>query len=759
MKSLLREFDEQAQKAIVVAESLSFDFGHQNVGSEHLLLSILKKDNIVSRKLKDYGITYDSFRQEVVKIIGVGNSESDYFVYTPLLKKVIENSIILSKEQGNKEVTLECLFLSLLDEGEGVAVRILLSFNVDIDTFYDEINKSKKIRKNKKNLLVDEYGLNLNNEVIANNIDPVIGRENEVQRVIEILCRRTKNNPLLIGDAGVGKTAVIEEIARKIVDGEVPNKLLNKRVVSVSMASLVSGTKYRGEFEERVTKLLNEIEEVNDVIVFIDEIHTLVGAGGAEGAIDASNILKPALARGKINVIGATTTEEYKKFIENDKALSRRFQTVIIDEPNNEKVTDILMKLKPIYEKYHKVVIDDEIIKLIVKLSDKYLYNRKNPDKAIDVLDEVCAKVAIKEDEFSKRSNYYKGLLKTIKTLKNNAVLNSKFEEALYLREEEMKLESCINKLDVKIMKTPKEKKVTKDIVAEVIKSKGRVPVYEILKPTFVVKELMDTLKKSVIGQDAAIKVLTDATRGIIYGYKYDNKPLSFLFVGPTGVGKTLLAKEYHKFLFGNNNIIRLDMSEYREEYSVSKIIGSPPGYVGYENKNNLLEEVKNRPYSVILLDEVEKAHPAVLNLFLQIMDEGMIKDSSGNTFRFDNTIIIMTSNAGASSQNIGFLNNSSQNKDSLNKYFSLELLNRIQNIIYFNKLNENDIKLIIEMLFNKFSENVSFDSKKISPELILNVINKSEYEKFGARKLEKIIFSEIENLLFDDNNSKVAIN
>lgn len=756
---MFSKFDEEVRKILLNSNKEMSLLKHPYVGSEHLLLSILKKDNIVSRKLKDYGITYDSFRQEVVKIIGVGNSESDYFVYTPLLKKVIENSIILSKEQGNKEVTLECLFLSLLDEGEGVAVRILLSFNVDIDTFYDEINKSKKIRKNKKNLLVDEYGLNLNNEVIANNIDPVIGRENEVQRVIEILCRRTKNNPLLIGDAGVGKTAVIEEIARKIVDGEVPNKLLNKRVVSVSMASLVSGTKYRGEFEERVTKLLNEIEEVNDVIVFIDEIHTLVGAGGAEGAIDASNILKPALARGKINVIGATTTEEYKKFIENDKALSRRFQTVIIDEPNNEKVTDILMKLKPIYEKYHKVVIDDEIIKLIVKLSDKYLYNRKNPDKAIDVLDEVCAKVAIKEDEFSKRSNYYKGLLKTIKTLKNNAVLNSKFEEALYLREEEMKLESCINKLDVKIMKTPKEKKVTKDIVAEVIKSKGRVPVYEILKPTFVVKELMDTLKKSVIGQDAAIKVLTDATRGIIYGYKYDNKPLSFLFVGPTGVGKTLLAKEYHKFLFGNNNIIRLDMSEYREEYSVSKIIGSPPGYVGYENKNNLLEEVKNRPYSVILLDEVEKAHPAVLNLFLQIMDEGMIKDSSGNTFRFDNTIIIMTSNAGASSQNIGFLNNSSQNKDSLNKYFSLELLNRIQNIIYFNKLNGNDIKLITEMLFNKFSENVAFDSKKISPELILDVINKSEYEKFGARKLEKIIFSEIENLLFDDNNSKVAIN
>ena len=306
--------NEKANDAINIAIKCAQEFGHTYVGSEHLLLSILKKANIVSRKLKDYGITYDSFRQEVVKIIGVGNSESDYFVYTPLLKKVIENSIILSKEQGNKEVTLECLFLSLLDEGEGVAVRILLSFNVDIDTFYDEINKSKKIRKNKKNLLVDEYGLNLNNEVIANNIDPVIGRENEVQRVIEILCRRTKNNPLLIGDAGVGKTAVIEEIARKIVDGEVPNKLLNKRVVSVSMASLVSGTKYRGEFEERVTKLLNEIEEVNDVIVFIDEIHTLVGAGGAEGAIDASNILKPALARGKINVIGATTTEEYKKF-------------------------------------------------------------------------------------------------------------------------------------------------------------------------------------------------------------------------------------------------------------------------------------------------------------------------------------------------------------------------------------------------------------------------------------------------------------
>lgn len=751
------KFDEEVRKILLGAKKEMQLFKHPYIGTEHLILSIIKRSNFVANLLKEYNVTYESFYNEVINLVGYGNKDTDLFIYTPLLKKVIENSIIVSKEKNLKEVNLTSLFISLLEEGEGVAIRIFLSMGVDIDKLYEDVNLMKKHKKAKNKLLIDEFGVNLNKKVIDGELDPVIGRDDEVLRVIEILCRRTKNNPLLVGDAGVGKTAIVEELSRKIVNGEVPAKLINKRVVSLSMANLVSGTKYRGEFEERVTKMLKEVEESNDVIIFIDEIHTLVGAGGAEGAIDASNILKPALARGKVNIIGATTTSEYKKFIEEDKALSRRFQNVLIEEPSCDKVYDILSKIKPIYEDYHGVSISNDILKLIIKLSDKYLYNRHQPDKSIDILDEVCSKVSIIEDDISKKSSYYKNLLKTIKELKNEAIINNKFDEAIYLREEEAKLESCINKLDIKLMKRKDKKEVTSDMVATVVKLKSNIPVYEFEKSIDVINNLRKSLLSVVIGQNEAVEKICSSTRKMFMGIKYDKRPISFLLIGPSGVGKTLLAKEYNRLMFGDNNIIRVDMSEYKEEHSISKIIGSPPGYVGYQNKSTLLEEIKDKPHSVILLDEVEKAHPSVLNLFLQILDEGKIKDSMGTVFRFDNNVIIMTSNAGSDVKNIGFDNSKVDSLDSIKNSFSLEFINRIDNVILFNKLTYDDVfvitKNLLDSIIVKLGIKYAYDDRFID-----EVIKESMYEKFGARKIEKVIMNKLDSYLFSEVEDNMVV-
>ena len=755
---MFSRFSEEVRKVLLGAKKEMQSLKHSYVGTEHLVLSILKKNNIISDRFKSYGISYDTFKKEVINVMGIGNKENEWFIYTPLLKKVIENSIILSKEKNSKEVTLDILFLSLIEEGEGVAYRLFIKLGIDVDSFFEDLNQNRRFKKQKNKLIIDEFGINLNKKVIDDEIDPVIGRDDEVNRVIEILCRRTKNNPLLIGDAGVGKTAIVEELARRIVNGNVPIKLQNKRIISVSMASLVSGTKYRGEFEERIIKMLKEVEEVNDVIIFIDEIHTLVGAGGAEGAIDASNILKPALARGKVNIIGATTTMEYKKFIEDDKALSRRLQTVVIEEPDDEKVYNILKKIKPIYEDFHNVIIEDDILRLIISLSNKYLYNRKQPDKSIDILDEVCSKVSIVEDSISKKTNSFKNLLKNIKSLKNDAIINSNFDQALSLREEELKLESKINKLDIKMMKNSKKRKVSSEMVAEVIKAKSNIPVYELLPSDSVVKDLKKFLESKVIGQNVAINVLCNYMKKVMLGFKYNKKPLSFLFVGPTGVGKTFLVKEFNNFLFGEDNLIRLDMSEFGEEYSISKIIGSPPGYVGYQDKSSVLEDIKDRPHSILLLDEIEKAHPKVLNLFLQILDEGKIKDSSGNIFRFDNNIIIMTSNAGYNISNIGFDNNNFLNKDkNIQKNFSLEFINRIEKIIYFNKLGYDDIKKIVINVFDNVNKKVNINYK-YNDDIIESIIKDCEYDIYGARKIERIVFDRIDSYIVSRFDSKVGI-
>ena len=477
---MFSKFTEEARKVLIRAKKEMTELKHPYVGSEHLLLAILKdKNSSITKKLNLYGLEYEKFKKEIINIVGVGSEVNEWYLYTPLLKKVIEDAMIESKEQ-NTEVTVELLFSSLINEGEGIAIRIMLSMDIDIDKIMEEFNnKNNKKIKSKKKLMIDEFGYDMNKKALQKELDPVIGREEEIERIIEILCRRTKNNPLLIGEAGVGKTAIVEEVAKKITEGIVPSKLKQKRIVSISMSSLVAGTKYRGEFEERITKMLKELENDTNVIIFIDEMHTLVGAGGAEGAIDASNILKPILARGKLKVIGATTTEEYKKFVEDDKALARRFQTIIVEEPDCKKTKDILLNLKPIYEGFHNVIISNDIIDIIVELSNKYIYCRKQPDKAIDVLDEVCAKVSISKDRKLEQLNSLYNELNDITDLKNRAIIEQKFLVASDLRKKEKVIESKINKIEEREMYKKIPRKVTKAKVIEVINLKSKIPVYE----------------------------------------------------------------------------------------------------------------------------------------------------------------------------------------------------------------------------------------------------------------------------------------
>ncbi len=766
---MFSKFSEEARRVLAGAKKEMSNLKHPYVGSEHLILSILNnKNSSITKKLLEYNLTYNKFKEEIINIIGVGSEANSWFLYTPLLKRVIEEAIIDSKENNDNEVTTEHLFLAMLEEGEGVAIRIMISMGINIDELYNDFSAKTTIRKSKtkKKLLIDEFGYDMNKKVLANEVDPVIGRDEEVERMVEILCRRTKNNPLLIGEAGVGKSALVEELSRRIVVGNVPLKLKNKRIISIAMSSLVSGTKYRGEFEDRITKILKEVETDDSVIMFIDEIHTLVGAGGAEGAIDASNILKPSLARGKIKVIGATTVSEYKKFIEDDRALARRFQTVMIEEPTKDKVYDILYNLRPIYESFHGVKIEDDMLKMIVDLSDKYIYDRKQPDKAIDILDEVSSKVSISKDNKLAKLDYYKTILKDIIQNKNDAIIISDFSKAAILKEEEKKLEDKINKLEYKQMVKKDIKMVTKEMIAEVIKLKTKIPVYELISDSNDnLKKLESSLKQSIIGQDMAIKTLCIITKRIRLGFKDNNRPVSLLLVGPTGVGKTYMVKEYNKVLFNEDNLIRLDMSEYKEEHTISKIIGSPPGYVGFQNKNTVLDEIKNKPHGIILLDEIEKAHSSVINLFLQILDEGKIKDSAGNIHRFDNNMIIMTSNLGCSKGSIGFNNKKSQYiMDKVKEFLSVEFVNRIDNVIVFNAFNHKDMELIVSNklrdIKSKFLNNDIKDIK-INKAVINEIIELSEYEVYGARRVGKIITEKIDDIIINniiDGNKNIKI-
>lgn len=755
-KKMFSKFSEEAQKALILARKEMRLLKHPYVGSEHLLLAILSMDDLeLTKRLNKFGINYNLFHQELVNVVGIGKDSNDWFLYTPLLKRVIESAILDSKENNESEVSVTQLFLSLLEEGEGIAIRLLIGMNIDIDEIYQEFSGSLKDKKCclHKKLLIEEFSVNLNKKAISNEIDPVIGRDDEMNRLIEILCRRTKNNPLLLGEAGVGKTAIVEELARRIVEDNVPKPLKGKTILSLSMAGLVAGTKYRGEFEERVGKILKEIEENNDLIIFIDEIHTLVGAGGAEGAIDASNIIKPALARGKLRLIGATTMTEYHEFIEKDKALNRRFQIILVEEPTREKTIEILKKLKPLYEAFHSVEIQDDMIELIVDLSNTYIYEYYQPDKAIDILDEVCAKAALKQDKKDMQLTKINQSLQKVLIDKKKAIMNQNFKKASKLKQTEKELSSKKNQLELDMMSKRKPRKITKEMIAEVIYLKTKIPVYEIIETSKKkLYELEDNLLQEVIGQDKIIHELCNCTKKVQLGFQTKPQIHSFLFSGPTGVGKTLLVKEFARLLYGSEYFIRLDMSEYREAHSVSKIIGSPPGYVGFDQHITILDTIRMHPHCVILLDEIEKAAPEVLKLFLQVLDEGFLTDAKGKKVRFDNTFLFMTTNLGSNKQAVGFTNQENSLNGELEDFLGVEFMNRIDNMYCFKALNSQDIHQIVQKKLNVLIN--AFQAKdlkvEISPEIVDKVIEKTNYEKFGARQVDKVIDDMITPVIVD---------
>lgn len=751
---MFSRFSEEAQKALIYAKKEMNNLRHPYVGSEHLFLSILSmKDLDITKTLASYNITYEIFKKELIKIVGVGKEANEWFLYTPLLKRVIETASLNSKEKGEVEVSVNELFLAILEEGEGVAIRLLIGLNIDVDEIYNaiygDIKSNKKILHRK--LLVEEFGINLNKRVISNEIDPVIGRDDEIKNLIEILCRRGKNNPLLIGEAGVGKTAIVEELSRRIVNDAVPKALKGKTIISLPMANLVAGTKYRGEFEERVSKILKELEDNDDIIIFIDEIHTIVGAGGAEGAIDASNIVKPALARGKIQLIGATTTYEYHAFIEKDKALNRRFQIIVIEEPTKAKTKEILKKLKPLYEAYHFVSIGDDIIDLIVELSDTYIYEYYQPDKSIDILDEVCTKASLLETKTDTVLSEINVELGEVINNKKKAIIKQDFDLASTYKEKEKELVSKKNELELKIISKRKPKKIVSKMVADVIYLKTKIPVYEINKSSRkIINNLETNLKKVVLGQDEIIADLVKRVKKVRLGFQDKPHIESFLFCGRTGVGKTLLVKEFAKLLYGENNFIRLDMSEYKESHTVSKIIGSPPGYVGFDNHLTVLDTIRMHPHSVILLDEIEKASSEVMKLFLQVLDEGVLTDSRGRKVRFDNVFLFMTTNLGYSKESIGFTE--SKNNIDIEEFLGVEFVNRIGKIYYFNAINKDVIHKIVEKRLDVLIE--GFKKKdlkiKISREIVDKVIKDSNYEKFGARRVDKVIDEVVTPIIVD---------
>lgn len=755
--SMFGNFEEETRKVLIHAKEEMKALKHPYVGSEHLLLAILKDENDISDKLKSYHITYEAVREEIIKMIGIGSKESEWFLYTPLLKRVLEQAVVDSKENNQGVVTIEHLFSSLLEEGEGVALRILVGMDVDIDDLYQEFSY-KLTQTHKKSshkyLLLEELGVDLNKKAENHVLDPVIGREQEIHRVMEILTRKKKNNPILVGLAGVGKTAIVEELSSRIVRGEVPLSLKNKRIISLDMATLVAGTKYRGEFEERMRKILKEIEENDDIILFIDEIHTLVGAGGAEGAIDASNILKPALARGTLHLIGSTTMDEYKKFIESDSALERRFQKVYVEEPNMEETIHILMNIKSIYEKYHCVTIPDTCIREIVKLSREYIYDRYEPDKSIDVLDEVCARVRLKESKELKKYRKMQESLHQIIDEKKEAIVSQDFKKASKLKSKENQLMDELNTLELTLYK--KEKKtVTKEDLADVIHHKTKIPVYEILKENKkMVEQIERTLSDRILGEEEAIQSLIHIAKKLKLGFARSQKSYSILFCGSTGVGKTCLARTFGELLVGKENVIKLDMSEYSESHSVSKLVGAPPGYVGYQDQKHVFEEIRNHPHSVLILDEIEKAHPDVLNLFLQILEDHQIKDSHGRVIRFDHTMILMTSNVGFHETHVGFHGETKQTiQTRLKEYFRMPFLNRIDDIVLFQPLSEEVMRTLIRKQLQSLKEKYQKQNIQIAftEELEDQILKKSEYEQYGARRLEKVVNDLCENQIIDE--------
>ena len=789
------KFTSKAERALETAQDLAMELGHNYIGTEHILYGLADDENggVASEVLSSQNIDKESIKQEIIEAVGQGQSIEDpeKIGFTPRSKRVIENAFLYARSLGSEYIGTEHLLIGILKEGDSVASRILLDLDANPQRIYNELikemsesannddqdgfssdNDSSQPQKSSYNSTptLNQYGTDLTKRAREGKLDPVIGRKNEIQRVIEILSRRTKNNPCLIGEPGVGKTAVVEGLAERIVASDVPENLKNKRVVSVDISAMVAGAKYRGDFEERIKKMLKEVQKAKDVILFIDEIHTIVGAGSAEGAVDAANILKPLLARGEIQLVGATTLKEYRKYIEKDAALERRFSQVIVQEPTEDETLQILEGLRDKYEAHHNVKISDEALKACVDLSSRYINDRFLPDKAIDLMDEAASRLRMKS---YMEPDSFKNLEEEIEKIdreKEDAIHKQDFEKAAKLRDEEKnkKEELQKNKKEWSNNRSKEILTLKYEDIAEVVAAWTGIPVSKVSEDeSEKLKNLENNLHKRVIGQDEAVEAVSKAIKRSRLGLKDPNKPIgSFLFLGPTGVGKTELSKALAESLFGTEDaLIRIDMSEYMEPQSVAKLIGAPPGYVGYDEAGQLTEKVRRKPYSVILFDEIEKAHPDVMNALLQVLDDGRLTDSQGRTVNFKNTIIIMTSNVGArlitEKKQLGFVSKEEENDKQkeyettkkevlaeLKKEFKPEFLNRIDDIIVFHKLEDKDIRKIVDLMINNVEKlmNKQGIDLEVDDKAKDLVAKEGTNEAYGARPLKRAIQSMIED-------------
>ena len=789
---MMQRFTDDAQRVLSFAQEAALELGHDYVGTEHVLIGLTKvKNGVAAKALEELGIVTEDIFEAVEEQVGRGNKKATSIYMTPRVKNVLELAVQVANRMNHNYVGTEHILLGLLSDGGGVAVGILRAMNIRTDDIVEAIrhilgsstngNHSGQEGANNNGDLgeLTDFATDLNESAKQGKIDPVIGRDTEIQRVIQILSRRTKNNPVLIGEPGVGKTAIAEGLAQRIVNGNVPEILRNKRIISLSISSMLAGAKYRGEFEERLKKAIDEVQQHDDMIIFIDEIHTLVGAGATEGAMDAANILKPVLARGEFQVIGATTLDEYKKHIEKDAALERRFQPVQVGEPNEEDALEILRGLRDRYEAFHKAKITDEALKAAVTLSSRYITDRFLPDKAIDVVDEAASKVRMKVFSAAPDVKALEDRLNTVKKEKEAAVTSQDFEKAAKLRDEEQAL---VKEIDDKktVAKEESDQKliVTEEDIASVVAQWTGIPVTKIAEEeSETLLHLEDELHKRVIGQDDAVTAVAKAVRRARAGLKDPKRPIgSFLFLGPTGVGKTELARALASSLFGDESaMIRLDMSEYMEKHTVSRLVGAPPGYVGYEEGGQLTDAVRRKPYSVILLDEVEKAHADFFNILLQVLDDGRLTDSQGRTVDFRNTVIIMTSNLGAkalhkNSTELGFLapkkaeSHSNDSKkidfkeakksvlDAVKRHFRPEFLNRIDEMIVFHPLTEEDLTKIVTILMSDVTKRLEECDLhlEITPEAMKLLVREGSDFTMGARPLKRAIQRLIEDPVSD---------
>ena len=788
---MFERFTEKAIKVIMLAQEEARRLGHNFVGTEQVLLGLIGEGTgIAAKTLKTMGVNLKDARIEVEKIIGRGSGFVAVEIpFTPRAKRVLELSWDEARQLGHNYIGTEHLLLGLIREGEGVAARVLENLGVDLNKIRSNVVKmlgeskpqavssgagaGSSSSSKAKTPSLDEFGTDLTLAAQELRLDPVIGREKEIERVIQILARRTKNNPVLLGEPGVGKTSVVEGLALRIVNAEVPDILESKKVIQLDMGLLVAGTKYRGEFEERLKKIMDEIRQAGNVILVIDEMHTLIGAGAAEGAIDAANILKPALSRVEIQVIGATTLDEYRKYVEKDSALERRFQPIIIEEPSVDETIEIIKGLRSKYEEHHKLIISDEAIIAATKLSYKYITDRFLPDKAIDVLDEASSKVRLQVSSLSPEGKELDKELRVLIKEKEDAIRNQEFEKASQLRDDESELKDRIREMSAKWREEHEANKptVTEEQIAEVISTMTKIPVTKLTEgESERLLKLEEILHERVIGQSEAVVALSKSIRRARVGLKNPNRPIgSFIFSGPTGVGKTELAKALAEAMFGSeDNMVRVDMSEFMEKHSTAKLIGSPPGYVGYDDGGHLSEIIRKKPYAVILFDEIEKAHPDVFNVMLQILDDGRLTDAKGRHVNFKNTVIIMTSNVGASmianQSKLGFTTATDVKKDKyeklkdtvmeeMKKAFRPEFLNRIDDIIVFSHLSKEEIRQIVDLMLQDLFKRLS--ERELAVEVnddVKDYLAKDGYsEMYGARPLRRLIQKKIEDILAEE--------